>query len=145
MSISSLTFTREASMIRIARILALLEEKPRTTDELAAALPCNKRTATVYVQALRGYGPIKRQVHTGAWRREPHTPQCPLSPVIHLGDLPDVPPPEKPTRAEVERRYRERVKRERPDRYMQMLAYARARSIKPRRDPMVAAFFGPPP
>lgn len=145
MSISSLTFTRDASMIRIGRILALLEEKPHTTDELAAALYCNKRTATTYVQALRGYGPIKRQVHTGGWKREADTPSCPLSPVIHLGDLPDVPAPAPPTRAAAARAYRAQVKRERPDRYMQMLNYARGRNIKPRRDPMIAAFFGPPP
>lgn len=45
-------------MANADRLLALLAEGPRTIPEIAAALRCPPREATLWVMALRRYGRI---------------------------------------------------------------------------------------
>jgi hypothetical protein len=128
----AMTFTKRPALERLARIEAMLTERPHSIHELADKLHCAKKTAILYVNHL------KPQIHVAKWQRNPDGGPTPL---WAWGKQRDACRPKKYTRADRNRRYADRKRR---DVEMALDARARAlsRALQPRRDAMVAAFFG---
>ena len=61
-----LTFTKPASLLRIQRILAMLERQPMNVLAIAAALPISKRWAHEYIKHMHATG----QIHILRWDKE---------------------------------------------------------------------------
>lgn len=124
------TFARSSSQTKRDRLLALLKAGG-TAAQLGANLGLQKNAVLRYIEAARRDG-VK--IRISAW--EPNSPGSP-SPVYKLGARADTKKPERMSQAERQRRRREK----------EGVAHAeamakRARRIKPRRDPLVAALFG---
>ena len=125
-------FTRDAAKIRMERMLALLEV-PMTRGELAQRLSCTVRTAQVYLAMLHE----ARRIHVHGWR--PNHPGSP-SALYLVGDKPDKRKPKPLNNHHKAKLYRERN----PEKCLQATLKKRADRAKPKRDPLVAAFFGAP-
>lgn len=125
---------RTPTQARKERILALLSERPMTQHEIAAAVHIHPRVFYEYRDRLAG------QIYITTWRRV--FPDGPMSPVYAAGSKPDAAKPERQPRRVTQKRWRDKVRREDPARHMQMLNLAKARHIKPYRDPMIEAMYG---
>ena len=63
---AKLTFTKQASQLRIARIEALLAQSPMNAHQLAQALPLSKRWVLEYLEHLRS----QERVHVLRWDKD---------------------------------------------------------------------------
>ena len=124
------TFAKQATQIRMARLLELLKT-PHTRAELSEALACSIRTTQVYLAALLG----EKRIHIADWRR--NSPGEP-SPIYLLGNEPHKHRPRKFTQAQRIDRYRQNH----PEVEFNATMRKRLARAVPRRDPLVAAFFG---
>jgi len=131
------TFRYSHAAARMERILELLQ-KPHTRQELAEATSIGVRGVQSYLSALMAETP--RRIHVHAWR--PNSPGSP-SAVYLAGDRKDK---RKPARKEGAERMRSHRRRQDPDvaiDHIQRQRLARIDARGPRRDPMIAALFGP--
>lgn len=124
-------FRNAASQAKRERLLELLKDGG-TAAQLGEKLGLKKNAVLRYIEGLRSDG-VKIRVSDWA----PNSPGSP-SPVYKLGGWADAPKPARLSQVERQRRHRAK----------EGVAHAeamakRARRIKPRRDPLVAALFGP--
>ena len=124
-------FRNAASQAKRDRLLELLKDGG-TAAQFGEKLGLKKNAVLAYIEGARRDG-IK--IRISAW--EPNSPGSP-SPVYKLGARADAKKPERMSQAERQRRRREK----------EGVAHAeamakRAKRLKPRRDPLVAALFGP--
>lgn len=128
------TFKYAASLARLDRIVALLK-KPMTRHQLAQAAGIGVRGLQAYLSALLAEEP--RRIHICDWHRShPGSPTA----VYVAGAGKDKPAPKPLTNAERMRAIRARRD---ADEALDIIMAQRAARRKPRRDPMVAALFGP--
>lgn len=129
--LSGYKFRNTASLAKRDRLLELLKDGG-TAAQLGEALGLKKNAVLLYIEGLR-QGGVK--IRISAWA--PNSPGSP-SPVYKLGGRADAPKPAPMTQAERQRRRREK------DGVAHAEAMAkRAARLQPRRDPLVAALFGP--
>lgn len=126
------TFRYSHAAARMERILDLLQ-KPHTRQELAEATHIGVRGVQSYLTALMAEAP--RRIHVHDWR--PNSPGSPTA-VYLAGDRKDKKKPRARTEAE-----RSRKRRSDPDVAIDHIQRHRLSRIQPRRDPMIAALFGP--
>lgn len=126
------TFRYSHSQARMDRILDLLK-KPHTRQDLAEATHIGVRGVQSYLTALMAEEP--RRIHVHDWR--PNSPGSP-SAVYLAGDHKDKRKPRARTAAE-----RSRKRRQDADVAIDHIQRQRLQRIKPRRDPLTAAMFGP--
>lgn len=122
---------------RMERILELLK-KPHTRKELAEATNIGVRGVQSYLTALMAEEP--RRIHVHDWRT--NSPGSP-SAVYLIGNRKDK---KKPRRKDGSERMRSQRRRQDPDvaiDHIQRQRLARINARGPRRDPMIAALFGP--
>lgn len=132
MSNRPMTFTKPASLRKIERILALLAERPMTTNELAPLVPISAAWARIYIQHLHE----TRRIYISTWVRhvEGSDRMYPRA-VYRAGQFRDSPKPAPLT-------YEERLKRawhvvkSDPERHQKTNARRRARNLKPRPNPL---------
>ena len=120
---------------------AQLKKKRGTRIELAGRAGVTPQTAAVFIKHFRA------QMHVGGWRTSPHGPAAPIY-VSGAGE--DVPRPPRQTRSEICSRWWKRTKREWPDVAAARIAKTTFKRLERqgkviRRDPAVAALFGPAP
>lgn len=120
------------SRARLEKIAVLLEDGPLTVPKVAASVYCSERTAYVYLAELARRGTVR----VSAWVPQPRGGAP--GRVFDLGPAPDAPRPKREPR-------KDRGRFADPEVLMRKLALRRATRIRPRRDPMTAAMFGPPP
>lgn len=125
------TFARASSQAKRERLLVLLKDGG-TAAQLGEKLGLQKNATLRYIAAAKRDG-VK--IRISAWA--PNSPGSP-SPVYKLGARPDAPKPAPVPLVERQRRHRAK------DGVTHAEAMAkRAKRLKPRRDPLVAALFGP--
>lgn len=129
---------RNSIHVRLERIRTLLATQPMTLREIADAVHVSPRTMFAYRDLLAG------EIRIAAWRRG--TGGSP-SPVYALGSSRDARRIEPIPKSTHSKAWRERVKRQDPAGYVDMLAKARARHVRnrpaaPKRDPIVEAMYG---
>ena len=117
--------------VREPRILDILSRKEMSTSELCVLVHCTQRSA----QELLANKRHKGLVHRSGWRRQPDG----IAALFKAGAGVDAPKPPRTTSLERVRKMRAKETQEEKE-FRQ--ARERAKSIKPRRDPMIAAFFG---
>ena len=117
--------------VREPRILDILSRKDMSTSEICVLVHCTQRSAQEMLANMRRKGLIYRS----GWRRQPDG----IAALFRAGIGVDAPKPLSATGAERVRRMRAKETQE--DKEFRQ-AREKAKSIKPRRDPMIAAFFG---
>lgn len=117
--------------VREPRVLDILSRKEMSTSEICVLVHCTQRSAQEMLANMRKKGLIYRS----GWRRQPDG----IAALFRAGIGVDAPKPPRATGAERVRRMRAKETQE--DKEFRQ-AREKARSIKPRRDPMIAAFFG---
>jgi hypothetical protein len=117
--------------VREPRILDILSRKDMSTSEICVLVHCTQRSAQELLAKMRRKGLIYRS----GWRRQPDG----IAALFRAGIGVDAPKPPKVTGAERVRKLRAKETQE--DKEFRQ-AREKAKSIKPRRDPMIAAFFG---
>lgn len=117
--------------VREPRILDILSRKEMSTSELCVLVHCTQRSAQELLANMRRKG----LVHRSGWRRQKDG----IAALFKAGAGVDAPKPQRATSAERVRKLRARETQE--DKEFRQ-ARERAKSIKPRRDPMIAAFYG---
>jgi len=117
--------------VREGRILDILSRKEMSTSELCVLVHCTQRSAQELLANMRRKG----LVHRSGWRRQPDG----IAALFKAGAGVDAPKPPRTTSLERVRKMRAKETQEEKE-FRQ--ARERAKSIKPRRDPMIAAFFG---
>ena len=129
-----MTFTNQASLRKIERIMALLSDRPMTIKDLAPLVPISAAWARIYVNHLHE----TRRVHISVWVRwADASDRMYPRPVYRAGDKADAPKPAPLT-------YEERMKRSwavvkaDPERHERVNARRRARSLKPRANPLTS-------
>jgi len=133
---ATMTFKSTVAQKKLERIRLLLREAPRHYRQLGEIMHMTPNAVQNYLYHLHGAGEIRiaRYEHTGrfgAW-----------APVYALGSGKDAVRPTAKTNAEYKRTSNARLKRENPEKHRAIIMAKRAKRIKPRRDPMVAALFG---
>ncbi len=113
------------------RILDILQRKDMSTSELCVLVHCTQRAAQQLLARLRRQGLVYRS----GWRRQPDG----IAAVFTAGIGVDAPKPPRTT--DKERQQRSRAKETQEEKEFRQ-ARERAKKIKPRRDPMIAAFYG---
>jgi hypothetical protein len=116
---------------RLPKVISILQRTGCTAPELAAKVYCTERSAQQMINRLRLAG----TVHIQEWRRSGNV----LVAVYRYGIGTDAvkPPPLTP----MERLRRHRARETLDDKAFR-LARERGKRLKPRRDPLVAAFYG---
>jgi hypothetical protein len=117
--------------VREPRILDILQRKDMSTSEICVLVHCTQRSAQDLLAKMRRKGLIYRS----GWRRQPDG----IAAVFRAGIGVDAPKPPRVT--DTERKKKSRAKETQEDKEFRQ-AREKAKSIKPRRDPMIAAFFG---
>ena len=117
--------------VREGRILDILRRKEMSTSELCVLVHCTQRSAQELLAKMKRKG----MVHRSGWRRQKDG----IAALFKAGIGVDAPKPPRATGAERVRRMRAKETQE--DKEFRQ-AREKAKSIKPRRDPMTAAFFG---
>lgn len=117
--------------VREPRVLDILSRKDMSTSEICVLVHCTQRSAQEMLANMRRKGLIYRS----GWRRQPDG----IAALFRAGIGVDAPKPLSATGAERVRRMRAKETQEEKE-FRQ--AREKAKSIKPRRDPMIAAFFG---
>lgn len=117
--------------VREARILDILTRKDMSTSELCVLVHCTQRSAQELLAKLKRKGLVYRS----GWRRQADG----IAAVFSAGIGTDAPKPPRATDQERQQRKRKEETAEEKD---FRKARERASKIKPRRDPMTAAFFG---
>jgi len=117
--------------VRTGRVLDLLGKKEMSTSEICAAVHCTQRSAQEMLANLKRKGLVYRS----GWRRQTSG----IAALFKAGIGVDAPKPPRAT--DKERKQRQRAKETQEDKEFR-LAREKARSIKPRRDPMISAFYG---
>ena len=117
--------------VREPRILDILSRKDMSTSEICVLVHCTQRSAQEMLANMRRKGLIYRS----GWRRQPDG----IAALFRAGIGVDAPKPLSASGAERVRRMRAKETQE--DKEFRQ-AREKAKSIKPRRDPMTAAFFG---
>lgn len=117
--------------VREPRILDILSRKEMSTSELCVLLHCTQRSAQQILTRLKRKGLVYRS----GWRRQADG----IAAVFSAGIGTDAPKPPRAT--DQERQQRKRKEETAEDKEFRK-ARERASKIKPRRDPMTAAFFG---
>ena len=117
--------------VREPRILDILQRKDMSTSEICVLVHCTQRSAQELLAKMRRKGLIYRS----GWRRQPDG----IAAVFRAGIGVDAPKP--PRASDVERKKKSRAKETQEDKEFRQ-ARERASKIKPRRDPMITAFFG---
>ena len=117
--------------VREPRILDILSRKDMSTSEICVLVHCTQRSAQEMLANMRRKGLIYRS----GWRRQPDG----IAALFRAGIGVDAPKPLSATGAERVRRMRAKETQE--DKEFRQ-AREKAKSIKPRRDPMTAAFYG---
>lgn len=117
--------------VREPRILDILQRKDMSTSEICVLVHCTQRSAQELLAKMRRKGLIYRS----GWRRQPDG----IAAVFRAGIGVDAPKPPRVT--DTERKKKSRAKETQEDKEFRQ-ARERASKIKPRRDPMIAAFFG---
>lgn len=117
--------------VREPRVLDILSRKDMSTSEICVLVHCTQRSAQEMLANMRRKGLIYRS----GWRRQPDG----IAALFRAGIGVDAPKPLSATGAERVRRMRAKETQE--DKEFRQ-AREKAKSIKPRRDPMTAAFFG---
>lgn len=125
----------ERSKHTISRILEVLAESPRRVRELAQRIHLDRR----HIRRVLGILQKRSEVHIVRWDRDEPT-NYPVS-VWGLGNAPDA---KKPRASSVlrARRYRAKLRRERPEEHMRRLKRKRAARLRPKRD-IAAAWIVP--
>lgn len=137
-------WVKPAALKKLARILEMLAAAPRTSNEIAAALPLSRRTCDAYLAHLRGevpspFGPPRRQVRIAEWRLLENGRFAAL---YGIGAKRDKRRPAARTVTERRRDIRNRLRLNDPDELLRRRKTRQAGRRKPRRDPMIAALFG---
>ena len=117
--------------VREPRILDILQRKDMSTSELCVLVHCTQRSAQELLAKMKRKGLIYRS----GWRRQPDG----IAAVFRAGIGVDAPKP--PRASDVERKKKSRAKETQEDKEFRQ-ASEKAKSIKPRRDPMISAFYG---
>ena len=117
--------------VREPRVLDILSRKDMSTSEICVLVHCTQRSAQEMLANMRKKGLIYRS----GWRRQPDG----IAALFRAGIGVDAPKPLSATGAERVRRMRAKETQE--DKEFRQ-AREKAKSIKPRRDPMIAAFYG---
>ena len=117
--------------VREPRILDILSRKEMSTSELCVLVHCTQRSAQELLAKMKRKG----LVHRSGWRRQPDG----IAALFKAGAGVDAPKPPRTTSLERVRKMRSKETQEEKE---FRKARERAKSIKPRRDPMIAAFFG---
>ena len=117
--------------VREGRILDILSRKEMSTSELCVLVHCTQRSAQELLAKMRRKGLVYRS----GWRRQKDG----IAALFKAGIGVDAPKPPRTTSLERVRKMRAKESQEEKE-FRQ--ARERAKSIKPRRDPMIAAFFG---
>ena len=117
--------------VREPRILDILSRKEMSTSELCVLVHCTQRSAQELLANMRRKG----LVHRSGWRRQPDG----IAALFKAGAGVDAPKPPRTTSLERVRKMRAKETQEEKE-FRQ--ARERAKNIKPRRDPMIAAFYG---
>ena len=117
--------------VREPRVLDILSRKDMSTSEICVLVHCTQRSAQEMLANMRRKGLIYRS----GWRRQPDG----IAALFRAGIGVDAPKPLSATGAERVRRMRAKETQE--DKEFRQ-AREKAKSIKPRRDPMIAAFYG---
>lgn len=117
--------------VRQDRVLDILSRKEMSTSELCVLVHCTQRSAQEILSRLR----IRGLVHRSGWRRQTNG----IAALFRAGIGIDAPKPPRMTSTERVRKKRQIETQEEKE---FRLARERAARIKPRRDPMIAAFFG---
>ena len=117
--------------VREPRILDILQRKDMSTSEICVLVHCTQRSAQELLAKMRRKGLVYRS----GWRRQPDG----IAAVCRAGIGVDAPKP--PRASDVERKKKSRAKETQEDKEFRQ-AREKAKSIKPRRDPMIAAFYG---
>ena len=113
------------------RILDILSRKEMSTSELCVLIPCTQRSAQQILTRLKRKGLVYRS----GWRRQPDG----IAALFSAGIGVDAPKP--PRTPDQERKQKERASETEEERDLRK-ARERARKIKPRRDPLIEAFYG---
>ena len=117
--------------VREPRILDILQRKDMSTSELCVLVHCTQRSAQELLAKMKRKGLVYRS----GWRRQPDG----IAAVFRAGIGVDAPKP--PRASDIERKKKSRAKETQEDKEFRQ-AREKAKSIKPRRDPMIAAFYG---
>jgi hypothetical protein len=117
--------------VREARILDILTRKDMSTSELCVLVHCTQRSAQELLAKLKRKGLVYRS----GWRRQADG----IAAVFSAGIGTDAPKPPRAT--DQERQIRSRAKETQEEKEFRQ-ARERAKKIKPRRDPLIEAFFG---
>ena len=117
--------------VREPRILDILQRKDMSTAELCVLVHCTQRSAQELLAKMRRKGLIYRS----GWRRQPDG----IAAVFRAGIGVDAPRPPRVT--DTERKKKSRAKETQEEKEFRQ-AREKAKSIKPRRDPMISAFYG---
>ena len=117
--------------VREGRILDILLRKEMSTSELCVLVHCTQRSAQELLAKMKRKGLVYRS----GWRRQPDG----IAALFKAGIGVDAPKPVGASSTERVRKLRARETQEEKE-FRQ--ARERAKSIKPRRDPMIAAFYG---
>ena len=117
--------------VREPRVLDILSRKDMSTSEICVLVHCTQRSAQEMLANMRKKGLIYRS----GWRRQPDG----IAALFRAGIGVDAPKPLSASGAERVRRMRAKETQE--DKEFRQ-AREKAKSIKPRRDPMIAAFYG---
>lgn len=117
--------------IRLPRVIDLLHIQALTAPELAKKVYCTERSAQQMINKLR----LKGTVYIQEWRRSGNV----MVAVYRYGIGTDAVKP--PPLSAVERLRRHRARESLNDKAFR-LARERGKRLKPRRDPLVAAFYG---
>lgn len=132
-----MSFTRDASHRKIARIKAMLAERPMSSVQIAAAVPISKRGAAEYLQLMHKAG----EIYIERWIYDVLNARVYPRPAYRLGNKPDAAKPAPSTPAERAKRYREAIRKD-PERKDRALAKRRLRSADVRPDVAAAWIFG---
>jgi hypothetical protein len=111
--------------------LDILQRKDMSTSEICVLVHCTQRSAQELLAKMRRKGLIYRS----GWRRQPDG----IAALFRAGIGVDAPKP--PRASDIERKKKSRAKETQEDKEFRQ-AREKAKSIKPRRDPMIAAFYG---
>jgi len=117
--------------VREPRILDILQRKDMSTSELCVLVHCTQRSAQELLAKMKRKGLIYRS----GWRRQPDG----IAAVFRAGIGVDAPRPPRVT--DTERKKKSRAKETQEEKEFRQ-AREKAKSIKPRRDPMISAFYG---
>lgn len=117
--------------VREPRILDILQRKEMSTSELCVLVHCTQRSVQDILTRMKRKGLVYRS----GWRRQPDG----IAALFKAGIGVDAPKPPRTT--DKERQQRKRARETQEDKEFR-LAREKAKSIKPRRDPMISAFYG---